>query len=59
MFPSLSIKLTPAIIKALARGLINLARGFGSHLAGTFMLILVILAVGAASAMYHAQIVLA
>jgi hypothetical protein len=42
------------MIKAFACGLVDVARGFGRHLGGASMLILVILAVGAASAMVRA-----
>lgn len=54
-----NIKLTPAIIKALARGIVNLVGAFDRHLAGAAMLVLIILSIGAAMALSHAQIVLA
>jgi hypothetical protein len=55
----LNAKFAQAMIRACARALVYVVSGFGCCVAGTFMLILVILAVGAASAMFHAQIVLA
>lgn len=54
-----NFKLTPAMVKALGKGLAHLVGAFGRNLAGTLMLVLVILSIGAAGALFHMQVVLA
>ena len=51
-----NFKLTPAIIKALAKGIAHLVGTFSRDPAGTLMLVLVILSIGAAGALFHMQV---
>jgi hypothetical protein len=55
---AINLKLTSAIIQALANGLDKLVQTFDKYRVGAIMLIFVILSIGTAMAISHVQVVM-